>query len=264
MRRERRRVPRRGRLSRRHRLAVTGQTPPGLPSRQRASASCCSSPGTCEPCVAPSGWVRCEVVGAILHSRRFLARRNPDARVRAGLSLSQRPHVALHRARVRVAGVAREREREVHDTRNGGRDAGRYAARAAAPAATPSPSSSSASLSASCTRRPVRMRNMVAPSAKTSTRPSISARRPSACSGAMYASVPSATPVRVRCSAGTPSSTRASPKSRILMRPVGGDEQIVRLEVAVDDALLVRRREHVEDLIGVVEHLARRGAVRGA
>ena len=54
----------------------------------------------------------------------------------------------------------------------------------------------------------------------------------------------------------------ARPKSRILTRPSLRDEDVLGLQVPVDDALLVRRREAVRDLGGVFDGSPRREALR--
>ena len=57
---------------------------------------------------------------------------------------------------------------------------------------------------------------------------------------------------------------RARPKSRIFTRPSRGQEHVLGLEVAVNDALLVRGGEAVRDLGGDLERLARRQRARRA
>ena len=84
------------------------------------------------------------------------------------------------------------------------------------------------------------------PSEKTSARAS-TCRLALACSGAMYAGVPTATPLRVRLRAT--SSSRARPKSSTFGRfEVAVDEHHVgRLEIAVDDAPPVGRGDGVRE-----------------
>ena len=77
---------------------------------------------------------------------------------------------------------------------------------------------------------------------------------------------------RSSCPRGASASARislASPKSRILTASVAGDEQVLGLEVAVDDAALVRGRQAARDLHRVLDRLAkpaadRRSAARAA
>ena len=79
-----------------------------------------------------------------------------------------------------------------------------------------------------------------------SLRPS-SSRSPIACSGDMYAGVPTATPVTV--SRESPAAARAMPKSVTTARPVDAVEQdVVGLHVAVHDAARVRVRQRVGDV----------------
>ena len=79
---------------------------------------------------------------------------------------------------------------------------------------------------------------------------------PASCSGAMYAGVPTALVVVVVAEA---SRARAMPKS-ITRGPVGADQDVVRLEVAVDDARLVDAGERGR---GADRQAFERGAVRG-
>ncbi len=72
----------------------------------------------------------------------------------------------------------------------------------------------------------------------------------------MYAGVPKTIPADVSCAAGRacarpvaePMSTFASPKSMILDVVALREERVLRLDVAVDDALVVHRRERVRHL----------------
>ena len=95
------------------------------------------------------------------------------------------------------------------------------------------------------------------PTTKMSDRASTAS--PWACSGDMYATVPTTTPSRVTSRQRRPgvafplaaASCLARPKSKTLTYPVGRDEEVLRLDVAVDDALAVRsgaflRRLHRE------------------
>ena len=95
------------------------------------------------------------------------------------------------------------------------------------------------------------------PNAHTSER--LSATRPFACSGLMYVAVPRIRPacVAVAVSVGefersvaSGSTTRARPKSRDLHLSVGRQHDVGGFQIAVDDALLVRGFEGVEDLAG--------------
>ena len=84
---------------------------------------------------------------------------------------------------------------------------------------------------------------------------------PRACSGDMYQGVPKMVPSCVS-SADTPSVSFAMPKSRILISGDAvvphGQVQVRGLEVAVDDAELVRLVERPRDLAEVEHDLARR------
>ena len=83
---------------------------------------------------------------------------------------------------------------------------------------------------------------------------------PRACSGLMYAAVPKITPIWVMAgvvmvgdldaSAEVPAGSIAfaNPKSKHLHRPVRSDLDVRRLQIAVDDPLLVRRFERLRDL----------------
>ena len=111
----------------------------------------------------------------------------------------------------------------------------------------------SAAVSRSKGARPATISYRTQPSENTSLRPSATA--PRACSGDMYPTVPSTVPGVVRCSAvGAVSSSgdakgsaRARPKSSTFTRPSVGQEDVVGLQVAVDDALRVRRGQALRD-----------------
>ena len=76
---------------------------------------------------------------------------------------------------------------------------------------------------------------------------------PAACSGERYSGVPMTPPVTVRCGLAN---RLAMPKSVSLAWPVGpAQEQVGRLEVAVDDAAVVGVLQRRGDLPGQVEHL---------
>ena len=98
-----------------------------------------------------------------------------------------------------------------------------------------------------------------------------SAGMPRACSGDMYPTVPRTTPAPVTSVAvavassdpapsGRPAGSRsfARPKSRILTPTVLRQEQVLGLEVAVDDPLLVGRGQAVGDLGPVLDGLLQR------
>ena len=71
---------------------------------------------------------------------------------------------------------------------------------------------------------------------------------PIACSGLMYVGVPTAIPVRVSVSPPATLTARAMPKSATSARPLG-EEDVLGLDVAMDDALRVRERQRLGDLL---------------
>ena len=125
---------------------------------------------------------------------------------------------------------------------------------------------------ASCTMDPERRVKRVAPAAQRSDRASTSRLWPRACSGGMNAAVPSAAPARVAPSAAAvvlPTGGRggggASPGGEAAARDaevehledaIGREEEVLRLDVAVDDPLGVGRREHVAELVRERQDLA--------
>ena len=107
----------------------------------------------------------------------------------------------------------------------------------------------------------MRSLNIVAPTAQRSVRASTSSQRPRACSGGMYAGVPIVDPGRVVmlvCARVARACARC--RSRGASPAASGEEDVVGLDIAVNDALLVRRREHVEHLVGDDEHLLDAGS----
>ena len=109
--------------------------------------------------------------------------------------------------------------------------------------------------------RPVSISNNTTPNAQMSAR--LSTGRPFACSGAMYAAVPRITPRSVRAgdrSVGefaSAAATRSSGVERFgeaevehLHDAVRRDLHVGRLEIAMDDAFLVRGLERLGDLAG--------------
>ena len=124
-------------------------------------------------------------------------------------------------------------------------------------------------------RRPVSISYSTTPNAQTSARRSTAL--PRACSGAMYAAVPRISPISVPCAVsvgefdGDPRAPLAAAgidglrqaEVQDLDRAVAADFDVGRLQVAVDDALLVRGFERVGDLPGDRERLRhRQGAAR--
>ncbi len=112
-------------------------------------------------------------------------------------------------------------------------------------------------------RRPDSISYNTEPSAKTSDRKSTGS--PRTCSGDMYPSVPNTIPASVRArvtSAGSDAATpgSASPKSRSeiqdLDAPVGRHDDVLRLEIAMDDAAVVRGGEAARDLRRVLRRFA--------
>jgi hypothetical protein len=98
---------------------------------------------------------------------------------------------------------------------------------------------------------PLRVVNIVAPTAQRSVRPSTSSQRARACSGAMKAGVPMTMPACVEVRrASARSKTLAMPKSSTFKLPALVMKQVLGLHVAVHDVLGVGRREHVEELVG--------------
>ena len=85
--------------------------------------------------------------------------------------------------------------------------------------------------------RTARCRSSTGPTAR---RPGL----PCACSGDRYCAVPMTEPVSVMSDAPA----RAIPKSVTLTRPVVVDQHVVRLDVAVHDAALVREARRAQDL----------------
>ena len=126
-------------------------------------------------------------------------------------------------------------------------------------------SSRSTAATISLTVSPPKSRPPVSISYSTAPKAQMSARRstafPRACSGDMYAAVPRIMPACVAraVSVGefmarslegprsTPSAF-ARPKSRTFTVPSGAHFDVRRLEIAMDDALLVRRFERLRDL----------------
>ena len=85
---------------------------------------------------------------------------------------------------------------------------------------------------------------------------------PSHCSGLMYAGVPMTRPVRVLCDCPPSPVSLAMPKSssltKFLSPPRGQQVDVLGLEVAVDDALGVRRGERRAALLHHVHRLLER------
>ena len=76
---------------------------------------------------------------------------------------------------------------------------------------------------------------------------------PRHCSGAAYPTVPTniaGVVCAVACAAGSSGMTRAMPKSRIFAWSSGVRIDVPGLQIAVDDALRVRRRQRVGELTG--------------
>jgi hypothetical protein len=95
---------------------------------------------------------------------------------------------------------------------------------------------------------------------------SISIGSPDTCSGLMYCSVPTTTPMSVSCSRVLAPVSRATPKSSVWL-PSLVDENVRRLQVAMDDALLMRiaRRRHAcEESPARSRHSVRRFSERPA
>ncbi len=114
---------------------------------------------------------------------------------------------------------------------------------------------------------PVAISYSTMPNEKTSARASSSS--PRACSGDMYATVPSVVPTVVTCSGATrvtsasPPPRRdiaslAMPKSSTLAWPRSGDEDIRRLDVAMNDAAGVRGVEAIRDFDAELEDTVER------
>ena len=89
---------------------------------------------------------------------------------------------------------------------------------------------------------------------------------PRTCSGDMYPAVPITVPASVpTCCVGASPERSASgrvslarPKSRIFIASVAGNENVFRLQVAMDDALFVRGGQTTGNLLSVVDGLAGR------
>ena len=96
--------------------------------------------------------------------------------------------------------------------------------------------------------RPQAISYSMTPSAYTSVRPSVAL--PSACSGDMYAGVPNTAPAWVKRAWLTPN--LAMPKSKIFteidVALALAQEDVVRLEIAMNDAGQVRRVQRFGDL----------------
>ena len=91
----------------------------------------------------------------------------------------------------------------------------------------------------------------------------VHSRSPAACSGLMYAGVPTVSPVSVSCSRSAASSARAMPKSATSACP-SGEEDVLGLDVAVDDAVLVGVVERRRRLRARSRPRPRPGAARRA
>ena len=119
-------------------------------------------------------------------------------------------------------------------------------------------------------RRPVSISKSTHPNAQMSAR--LSTGLPRACSGLMYAAVPRMSPsLRHRrrrdrrrhargsaTAAGDASIAFASPKSSTFTVPSGADLDVRRLQIAMDDALLVRGFERFGDLLRDRQRLVER------
>ena len=100
-----------------------------------------------------------------------------------------------------------------------------------------------------------------------------SAGSPRTCSGAMYPIVPSMRPACV-CG-GVVGSALMPDRSRLDLRELGepevenlhaaisGDEDVLRLQIAMNDPLLVRRRQTTRDLHRILNRLAHRQRAGG-
>ena len=99
--------------------------------------------------------------------------------------------------------------------------------------------------------------NSVAPTEYTSLCASTIFARPRACSGDMNAGVPIGEPVCVMLTARSVPDQAGDSEIEDLEQATPREKQIVRLDVAVDDAARVRVRERVEHLSHRVERLAR-------
>ena len=89
----------------------------------------------------------------------------------------------------------------------------------------------------------------------------VRSRSPRHCSGDMYAAVPTVQLAAVSC---VTSRSLAMPKSVSLSGAVGQDHQVGRLEVAVDDALLVGVLQGGAELLAERDDLFPGDAGRGA
>ncbi len=186
------------------------------------------------------------------------AGRDGSGPVESSASSARRASPMSRRRRLRVAlEAAREQPAEAGGRR--GRQRAPSRARSFSTAA-----STSLTVSPSNSRRPVSISKSTTPKAQTSAR--LSTACPRACSGDMYAAVPRIRPAAVpRAARAWGTATRsaedvtpravsapsalARPKSSTLTLPSGVTLTFGRLEVAVDDALLVRRFERLGDLL---------------
>src|SRR6266542_2484759 len=172
-----------------------------------------------EPSCTGKGYWRMAPYGRsnVLEGHQWIAQHG-----RSNVLLDQhRLHIAQHRLHGHGVGptlVLLIGERPVDQSTSGFARAGVTLASDGAGCVTAA-SSSTLWVSASWTCRPERARNIVAPTAHKSVRPSSSSDRPQACSGGMNAGVPIVEPDGVACErCGLPS--RAIPKSSSLTWPL--------------------------------------------